>query len=75
MPRHDKLRARLDESDSEDEDSGSYNIPSPNVPSGEDEVPEPGPSQYQHETLKRMLESLSRDLPSAEEFDEDEEGD
>ncbi len=41
----------------------------------QDEVPEPSPSQYQHEKLKRMLESLTRDSPSAEEFDEDEEGD
>jgi hypothetical protein len=75
MPRPDKLRAHWEESDSEDEDSGSYNIPSPNVPSSQDEVPAPSLSQYQHEKLKKMLESLPRDSPSAEEFDEDEEGD
>jgi hypothetical protein len=70
MQRLDKLpRAHWDESDSEDEDSGLYNIPSPNVPSSEDEVPEPSPSQYQHEELKRMLELLQRDSPLAEEFD------
>ncbi len=61
MPRPDKLQARWDESYSEDDDSGSYNIPSPNDPSSEDEVPEPSSSQYQHDS--------PRDSPLAEEFD------
>ena len=71
MPRKDKIRERWDETGSEDEDSASYNIPSPNVPSSGDDLRKPSPSQYRHEQLKRMLQQLPRE-PSDQEFEVDE---
>ena len=74
MPRRDKIRERWDETGSEHEDSASYNIPSPNVPSSEDENPEPRPSQYKHERIVQMLEHL-RDQSSNDELSDGEIGD
>ncbi len=66
MPRRDKVRATWDETGSEEEDSTSYNMPSSNIPTSDDENPEPSPSQYKHDRLVKSLEQL-RDLPSTEE--------
>jgi hypothetical protein len=74
MPRPDKLRATWDETGSEEEESTSYNIPSPNILTSEDENPEPSPSQYKHDRLVKRLEQM-RDLPSTEEDSDDEQGD
>jgi hypothetical protein len=58
MPRHDKIQARWDATDSENEDSTSYNISFPDIFSSKDEFQEPSPSQYQHETTKAMPDQL-----------------
>ncbi len=72
MPRLDKLHAIWDETGSEEEESGSYNISFPSLPSSEDDSQRPSPSQHKHAMLVKMLESLPRDSPSAEESDEEE---
>jgi hypothetical protein len=52
------IQARWVATDSENEDSTSYNIPFPDIPSSNDEFEEPSPSQYQHERTKKMLVQL-----------------
>jgi hypothetical protein len=49
MPQRDKIQARWVATDSENEDSTSYNIQFPDIPSSKDEFEEPSPSQYKHE--------------------------
>ena len=61
MPRRDNIRARWDTTvttDSENEDSTSFIIPFPDIPSSQDEFEVPSPIQYQHERTKNMLVQL-----------------
>jgi hypothetical protein len=53
MPRRDKIRARWDTTDSENEDSTSYIISFSDIPSSKDEFEEPSPSQYKVERSKK----------------------
>jgi hypothetical protein len=56
MPRRDKIRARWDTTDSENEDSTSYIIPFPDIPSSKDEFDKPSSSQYKVEMSKKQLD-------------------
>jgi hypothetical protein len=51
----DKIQARWDTTDSENEDSTSYIIPFPDIPSSQGEFEEPSPSQYKVERSKKQL--------------------
>jgi hypothetical protein len=50
--------SKMDDADSENEDSTSYNISFPDISSSKDEFQETSPSQYQHETTKVMPDQL-----------------
>jgi hypothetical protein len=52
----DKIQARWDTTDSENEDSTLYIIPFPDIPSSKDEFEEPSPSQYKVERSKKQLD-------------------
>jgi hypothetical protein len=51
-----EIRARWDTTDSENEDSTSYIIPFPDIPSSKDESDEPSPSQYKIQRSKKQLD-------------------
>ena len=74
MPRRDKIRARWDETGSENEDSASYNISSRDIPSSKNEFAKSSLCQYEHEGTKTMLVQLHQQ-PSSEEESVYEEGD
>jgi hypothetical protein len=74
MPRSDTIQARWNATDSENEDSTSYNIQFTDIPSSKDEFGEPSPSRYQHARTKKMLIQLLQQ-PSSEEESDYEEGD
>ncbi len=58
MPRtQDKIRARWDTTDSKNEDSTSYIIPFPDIPSSQGEFEEPSPSQYKVESEQEAARS------------------
>ena len=67
MPQRDKIRARWDATDSENEDSTSYNIPSRDIPSSKNEFAESSLCQYEHERTKTMLDQLHQQSSSEEE--------
>ncbi len=69
MPWHDKIQARWDTTDSENEDSTSYIIPLPDIPSSQDEFEEPSPIQYQHKRTKTILVQLLQEPSSENESD------
>ncbi len=69
MPRRDKIQARWDTTDSENEDSTLYIIPLPDIPSSQDEFEEPSSIQYQHERTKTMLVQLLQRPSSEKESD------
>jgi hypothetical protein len=51
--RRDKIRETRDETDSEDEDSTSYNISYPSCPTSDDDFDRPIPSLYKVERIEK----------------------